>query len=139
MQKSLENTNYRTTGICEITVVNRSAFFLEHLKKFSEPKQIKGSLQGLSSCFYVFRVTVWKQKTLTSKHEKAKLIAYQKKTWYNFPTKVHVSKPGQDFYLNKENLALLLTTGKAEMEQVRQPYQPILNQAGASSIATVLM
>jgi len=52
-----------------------------------------------------------------------------KKACYNFHTKVYISKIEQDFYLNKENLAILLliSTGKAEMEQVRQPHRSILS------------
>lgn len=33
--KALENINYRTTGIGEMTEINRGAFFLEQWKKFS--------------------------------------------------------------------------------------------------------
>lgn len=43
------------------------------------------------------------------------------------------------FYLNKLNLAIQLTflTGKPEVEQVKQLYQPSLNYVGVSSMSDI--
>lgn len=57
-------------------------------------------------------------------HQSTRKQSYSllKKTWCNFHTEVDVSKIGQDFYLNRENPALLSTLSTRK-EQVRQPHR----------------
>lgn len=129
MQKSLENINYRTTGICEMTVRIEVLSFWNTEKKILRTKTDKRFSERTIIMFLLYSGSQSGNRKHWHQSMRKPSYSLLKKTWHNFHTEVYVPKLGQVFYLNKENLALLLTlsTGKTEMEQVRQPHQAILN------------